>query len=894
METIYVLTEEWYDIIYLENNNAIRNLNKDKGTFIKNNNLLIITWNEWGDEFFTNFNNIYYKLENKDFMKIYIETDDIIDYAILSPSRKIIQFVNYNLEGMFYFDKLILKIKFNNINHYESFYSMNYGRYFSSAERIKNNPNKDLKDIKNIAIVFPQFHEFEENNKFWGKGFTEWTLLKKMPKTVDGQIIKHPLNEMGYYDLKHIDQRIFMESLAKHYNIHGFCYYHYWFKNKKVMYEPLELMLKDGRPNIKFMFCWANEQWTKKWDGGNNDILLEQDYSDVSGNENHFFYLLDFFKHKNYIKIENKPVFIFYRIEQKDKTHIESIIKLWDDLAKKHGFSGIYFMRFLGPFDNSIKIDGIQSYVNFEPGNIAQSYYSDIVSYDENNKIFEDDVYDEETYLNKNIDLKELIKQNIINTGEEHYDKIKGYQEEKVRTSKFFIFDGNKALNKIIEQEKQYETQHFGIFSGWNNSPRRNFTSDNYGAYPHYYKNINYKNFGDTYYNLLQKINTIPNKGVDFLFISAWNEWNEQAILEPNHYDGYDYLNTLNEKYIEFYNKDKNKNILNICHKGGGTEKYINDLIKIFPLYNFIYFENYDPLKNYETIYTNIDFIHINSCYNNNLINNYIDFFRTYFTKTKKIITIHDYQWLYPNDPNILTYKFSRNTINQYLIDNILELFSICTYIIFPSYNILKNYNEILNLGKFNDKIKVIFHNDLLIYNNNFYIPPINNIINICFVGQFIDYKGSELFKDIYQKYKNYKNYIIQYNVFGYLSENEKNNMIQDKHFIYHDTYKENELISILYKNNIHGITHLSLFEESYCYALTTSINSGIPILYLEHGVFTERLKDNIKYYPTNLSNFNVNFELFLNYIIDNQNTMNIEKINYNLQPKKWYLTNYH
>jgi hypothetical protein len=894
METIYVLTEEWYDIIYLENNYAVRHLNKDKGTFTKNNNLLIISWNKWGDEFFTNFNNIYYKLDKKDFIKIYVETDDIIDYAILYPSKKIIQFVNYNLEGMFYFDKLILKIKINNINHYETFYSMNYGRYFSSAERIKNNPDKDIKDIKNIAILFPQFHEFEENNKFWGNGFTEWTLLKKMPKIVDGQIIKHPINEMGYYDLKNIEHRIFIESLAKHYNIHGFCYYHYWFKNKKVMYEPLELMLKDGRPNIKFMFCWANEQWTKKWDGGNNDILLEQDYSDVSGNENHFFYLLDFFKHKNYIKIENKPVFIFYRIEQKDKTHIESIIKLWDDLSKKNGFSGIYFMRFLGPFDNSIKIDGIQSYVNFEPGNITKNYYNDIISYDENNKIFENNVYDEETYLNKNIDLKESIKNNLFKSGYEHYDKIKGYQEEKVRTSKFFINDGNIALNKIIEQEKLFERQHFGIFCGWNNSPRRNFTSNNYGAYPLYYKNINYKNFGETYYNLLKKINNSPNKGVDFLFISAWNEWNEQAILEPNNYDGYDYLNILSEKYIDFYKKDKNKNILNICHKGGGTEKYINDLIKIFPLYNFIYFENYDSSKNYEKIYTNIDFIHINSCYNNNLINNYIDFFRNYFTKTKKIITMHDYQWLYPDDPNILTYNFRKETIQQHLIDNILELFSMCTYIIFPSYNILKNYNEILKLGKFNDKIKVIFHNDLLIYNDNFYIPSINNIINICFIGNFIKHKGSEIFKNIYEKYKNFKNYKIQYNVFGYLSDNEKNNMIQDENFIYHNTYKENELISILYKNNIHGITHLSLFEESYCYALTTSINSGIPILYLEHGAFTERLIDNNKYYPTNLSNFNTNFELFLNYIIDNQNTMNIEKINYNLQPKKWYLTNYY
>jgi hypothetical protein len=893
METIYVLTEEWFDTILLENNIAIRNMNNDKGYFKIENDLLIIQWDEWGIEYFTNFNNTYYKMNNKDNLKIYVETDDLIDYVILYPSKKRIKFMNYDLHGIFYFEKLSLKIKFYNSNNYDLFYSMNHGRYFSSSNRIKNNPNKNLKDIKNIAIVFPQFHEFEENNNFWGKGFTEWTLLKKMPTIINGQLMKHPIKELDYYNLKDIDHRIYMETMANHYNIHGFCYYHYWFKNKKVMYEPLELMLKDGKPNIKFMFCWANEQWTKKWDGGNNDVLLEQDYSDVIGNENHFFYLLDFFKNKNYIIIENKPVFIFYRIEEKDKTYIENIIKLWNNLAIKNGFSGIYFMRFLGPFDNSIKIDGIKSYVNFQPGNITQNYYNDIVSFDDNNKIFEKNIYDEEIYLTKNTDIKELVEKNILKNGEEHYNQIKGYNEEKIRTSKFFVFDGEKALDKIIEQEKQYENQHLGIFCGWNNSPRRNFTSTNYGSYPHYYKNMNYKNFGNTYSKLLKKINTSPNKGVDFLFISAWNEWNEQAILEPNNYDGYDYLNILNEEYIDFYKKKKIKNVLNICHNGGGTEKYMNDIKKIFPLYNFIQFENFDSKKNYEKLYENIDFIHINSFHNNNLIHNYIDFFRNYFIKTKKIITIHDYQWLYPNDPNILTYKFSKDTIPQNIIDNVLELFSICTYIIFPSYNILKNYNEILNLGKLNDKLKVVYHNDLIIYNNNFYISQVINVINIAFIGQFINYKGSQLFKEIYEKYKNYKNYKIKYHVFGYLSEDEQNNKILDENFIYHDNYNEKELISLLYKNNVHGIVHLSLFEESYCYALTTSINSGIPILYLEHGVFTERLKNNDKYFPTNLSNFNSNIELYLNYIIDNQNIKNIEKINYNIQPKKWYLNNY-
>ena len=123
------------------------------------------------------------------------------------------------------------------------------------------------------------------------------------------------------------------------------------------MYEQLELMLKDGEPNKPFFFCWANEQWTKRWDGGNNEILLAQEYGDDDANINHFEYLLQFFKNKNYIKKYNKPIFIFYRIEEKDIDKINNIIKLWNEMAIKNGFDGIHFMRFLGPFNNNIQIN---------------------------------------------------------------------------------------------------------------------------------------------------------------------------------------------------------------------------------------------------------------------------------------------------------------------------------------------------------------------------------------------------------------------------------------------------------------------------------------------------------------------------------------------------------
>ena len=893
MESIYVLTEEWFDIIYLENNVARRKINNDKGSYTRENNKLIIKWTQWGNEIFHNFDNIYYKLNKDNCLKIYIEEDDLIDYVHIDPNKREFRLLNYNLKGNYFFNQFILNLKFTSSKKYVEYYSMNYGRYFSNSNRTKNNTDKTAKDIKNIAIMFPQYHEVKENNEFWGEGFTEWTLLKRTPKIVGGQIIKQPYEEMGYYNLTNKDHRLYIESLVNHYNIYGFCYYHYWFKNKKVMYEPLELMLKDGKPDTKFMFCWANEQWTKKWDGGDNGILLEQDYSDQSGNETHFYYLLDFFKHKNYIKIENKPVFIFYRIEEKDINHIENIIVLWTKLAKLNGFTGIYFMRFLGPFNNDIKIRGLSGYVNFEPGNICQKYYKDIVSYDEKNTIFKNNTYDEELYLKKNPDIQKLIDNKEFNNGHEHYNKIKGSKEEKVRTSKYFIFDGSKALDKIAESPKEYDVQHKGIFCGWNNTPRRNYTSDNYSAYPHYYKNITLEKFESTYDLLLKNINKTSNKGTDFLFISAWNEWNEQAILEPNNIDGYNYLNAISNTYINFYNKKCNKNILNFCHKGGGTEKYMDDLKILFPLYNFIHFENYDDKKKYEEIYTNIDFIHINSLYLNNLIDSYKDFFNNNFKETKKIITIHDYQWLYPNNPNILSYEFNKDNIEKINIENILYLFSICTYIIFPSYNILKNYNQVLNLGKFNDKMKVIYHNDIMVYNSNLHVPEVKCEINISFIGHFISYKGATLFKKMYNKYKVYRNYKIKYHIFGYVSEEETKNTIDDENFIYYDSYNDENIIDILNKNNIHGITHLSLFEESYCYALSNSINSGRPILYLEHGVFVERLKNEKKYFHTNLSNFNCNYELFLDFIIENNSKKNMEEMNLKIQPKKWYLMNY-
>ncbi len=888
MIQIKVMSLEWFDTMSIKDNIIYRNTNNDRGTFTINDNKLIIDWDVWGKEIFIcRDNNEYYK-EHYTTFTIGIETGSYYDDAELNIENKTINLKNEIKKGKYKFINNTLEVIWDN-NIKELFYMYNYGKNFYSMKK-SSNECLTKKVIKNVAIIFPQFHETPENNKFWGDGFTEWTLLKDMPESIVKQRIKKPHDDIGYYNLKDVSHRKYMEKIANHHEIHSFCYYHYWFKNKKIMYEPLEMMLKDGHPNLPFMFCWANEQWTRKWDGGNNEILIEQDYDDEKGNKNHFKYLLNFFKHDNYIKIKNKPVFIFYRIEKKDVTSLENIITTWNKYAIENGFSGIHFMRFLGPFDNNISINGIEGYVNFEPGYSSQKYGNDIISYDKDNLIFND--YNEKSYLDKNPDISEMINKKIISSGLLHYKNL-GEKEKLIRTSKFNVYDGSIILDKIKNNKIENINQHLGIFVGWNNTPRRNYTNQKYNTYPMYYKDIDENKFSETYKEVLNNTNISTKNKMNFIFITSWNEWNEQSSLEPNDYDGYNYLSEVKKTYYNFYRFAKKKNILIFSHKGGGTEKYINDLKDMYIDYNFIFYDEKINISNYD----NIDLIHINSFFTLNISDNYTIFFKNNFKNIPKIITIHDYQWIYPDEPNILSYSLSKKNYDKNDINNFLSFCTNCDKIIFPSYNILKNYNELMDLNCIKSKIIVTPHIDKHICYDNLYISDIKEYINIAFIGNFIKYKGCELYKYLFNNVKYYNGKLLKYHIFGYLSDDEKNNKIIDDNFIYHNGYEEKELIQLLYKNNIHIITHLSLFEESYCYALSNSINSGIPILYINHGSLTERLGDKKiikdRFFPSSVNDLIKKFQKILVFIEINKNTTKIINTNDKLQPNKWYLTNY-
>ena len=203
------------------------------------------------------------------------------------------------------------------------------------------------------------------------------------------------------------------------------------------------------------------------------------------------------------------------------------------------------------------------------------------------------------------------------------------------------------------------------------------------------------------------------------------------------------------------------------------------------------------------------------------------------------------------------------------------------------------NYNKVINLSSYSNKIFIVNHCDKLIeYSNNYVSTIIDNTINIAFIGNFCEYKGKNVFIDFSKRLYKYKNYNVIYHVFGENNGFNNDDYNENNKIILHNKYNDNEIIELLYKNNIHGIMHLSLFEETYCYALTNSINSGLPILHNNNGAFKNRLGDLEERFIIYQEDNDIYY--FLDYIIKNNGIKNINNyISKDLQPTKWYLEHY-
>ena len=372
----------------------------------------------------------------------------------------------------------------------------------------------DRDSLKIIAFYLPQYHTIPENDAAWGKGFTEWTNVKKAEPLFDGHYQpKVPLNK-NYYNLLDSNVQEWQSNLAQKYGIFGFCYYHYWFKNgKKLLEKPAERMLLNKNVSIPFCFCWANENWTRNWDGGNHEIIVEQDYGDVNDWEKHFQYFLPFFKDERYITYNNAPVLIVYKPE------LINDFKKMSDFFKKRciesGFSGceiiIQFPEY--KYSPSYNEQSYDHYICFEP------LYTDFERANADTSVT--------NKIKKNI--KHILGNNMT------YKLSKKFSANKKRELKKCSYD--EQWECILSRKYDNEKFIAGAFVDWDNTARNKNGKLYLGASPEKFKNY----FGE----LVNKINS--GKQPKIIFINAWNEWGEGAYLEPDEKNGYAYLEAIRD-----------------------------------------------------------------------------------------------------------------------------------------------------------------------------------------------------------------------------------------------------------------------------------------------------------------------------------------------------------
>lgn len=351
----------------------------------------------------------------------------------------------------------------------------------------------DISSIKFIAYYLPQFYEIEFNNKYWGKGYTEWTVTSKAKPLFKNHYQPHIPADLGYYNLLMPEAREAQAQMAKEYGIDGFCYWHYWFGNGEVeMEKPIKAVLESGKPDFPFCFCWANHSWHNP---ATKEPIREQKYPGDEDYRNHFNYVLRAFKDERYIKVNGKPLFDIFEPDWiPDLNHF---MELWNKWAIEEGFSGIYFVGI------AQTPEALQKIVNSKLDAINAVRLKDFLSY-------------QNPY-------KEFLKYK--------FSSIHNYKY--IEAQKYFINEKDKD-NRIIPT----------IIPGWDHTPRS-------GKNGLVLTDYTPETFEVHMRSVMELISKKQNK---LCFIKAWNEWGEGNHLEPDLKYGKAFLEVL-KKVKEEYTK---------------------------------------------------------------------------------------------------------------------------------------------------------------------------------------------------------------------------------------------------------------------------------------------------------------------------------------------------
>lgn len=349
------------------------------------------------------------------------------------------------------------------------------------APNLTSNQSASGMAPKLIAFYLTQFHPIPENDLWWGKGFTEWTNTTKAKGLFPGHYQPHLPSDLGFYDLRVRETRHEQIKLAKKYGIDGFCYHYYWFSGTRILHKPLDDMLTDPLSDMPFCLCWANENWTRRWDAADHEILMEQRYR-KEDDLNFIKSLIPFFQDERYIRVDGKPFLIVYRPQHIPDAYKSS--EIWRQHCRDVGVGEIHICAALTHGNENYSQYGFDSGIEFPPHNLKSANINEEITF--------------HSHFSGNVMQYETIAQSY--------------------------------LDRTYKEKRVFKT----VFPSWDNTARTkeralvviNGTPDNYEFW------------------LSRTIDDHPKSESQdrLIFINAWNEWAEGCHLEPDQVYGHGFL----------------------------------------------------------------------------------------------------------------------------------------------------------------------------------------------------------------------------------------------------------------------------------------------------------------------------------------------------------------
>ena len=346
-----------------------------------------------------------------------------------------------------------------------------------------------------LAYYLPQYHPTPQNNEWWGLGVTEWHNVSKAVPQYAGHYQPRLPGELGYYDLRLTENIARQIELARIHGVYGFAYYFYWFDGIRLLDKPLDTFLNDPELDFPFCLCWANESWTRRFDGSSGEVIMHQNGS-IDSYRAFIESVKPYFKDKRYIRIGNRPVLIIYR--PSFIPDCAQALSYWRTYCQNEGLDNPYLIGVKeNTFDGDLLALGFDAQSEFHPGTVFR-YCKNIT---------------DETHFMRN-DFNGLVLDYV----------------DLVKSKKYLNFQASKL--------------YLAIMPMWDNTPRRNNTATIFeGSTPKLYK--------EWLKDILRE--TRSNKELDapLVFVNAWNEWGESAYLEPDRKYGYAYLMATREAIEE-------------------------------------------------------------------------------------------------------------------------------------------------------------------------------------------------------------------------------------------------------------------------------------------------------------------------------------------------------